>query len=264
MNVNNKYFPALNNTIINSINMKVTTPFFIILLSFFTAAAQTELTDKNANSKLLVNNDRLIVLDFYATWCGPCKAMKPIVKTLQEQYGDQVDFYKIDVDDSVIDDALGISSIPTYIFIKNSSGLERIEGAMSKEHMEELIKKHMKATFSNVSSNTDSNEVDLKDFSQNNIDNLWNHSVNLNNIAWNAYKTENDITILLRCIKAIERSIELEKNYYNVDTHAALLYKTGNYTKALKRAKEAIDIAKKNNIEYETTTELIEKITRKM
>lgn len=227
--------------------------------------AQTELSDDDAEKKLLVNNDRLIVLDFYATWCGPCKRMDPIMKELDKKYKDRVDFYKIDVDKSQVDDALGIAAMPTYLFIKNSSNLEQIEGAMSKVRMEGLIKKHMKAEVEVEetvieSTETDEDSFDVNDFSQANLDKIWNSSSKLNSLAWNAYKNHNDIKILLKAIKAVERSIELEKNYYNVDTHAALLYKTGNYSKALKRAKEAIDIAKKEDITYASTTELIEKI----
>ena len=69
--------------------------------------------------------------------------------------------------------------------------------------------------------------------------------------------------ILLKAIIIVEHSIELEKNYNNVDTHAALLYKTGNYTKALKRAKEAIYIAKSHEIDYTSTTNLIQKLLKK-
>ncbi|MCH2194040.1 thioredoxin domain-containing protein [Kordia sp.] len=231
--------------------------------------AQTELSDDDAESKLLVNNDRLIVLDFYATWCGPCKRMDPIMKELDAKYKDRVDFYKIDVDKSQVDDALEISAMPTYLFIKNSSNLEQIEGAMSKVRMEGLIKKYMKSEVEIEetvieSTETDGNSFDVNDFSQANIDSIWNSSSKLNSLAWNAYKTQDNVKILLRSIKAVERSIELEKNYYNVDTHAALLYKTGNYNKALKRAKQAIDIAKKEGLAYTSTTELIEKIIEEM
>ncbi|EDP97690.1 thioredoxin (trxA) [Kordia algicida OT-1] len=226
--------------------------------------AQTELSDDDAESKLLVNNDRLIVLDFYATWCGPCKRMDPILKQLDKKYGDRVDFYKIDVDKSQVDDALGISAMPTYLFIYNSSNLEQIEGAMSKAKMEGLIKKHMGGDSETVIESTETDDFDLNDFSQSNIDKIWNSSSKLNSLAWNAYKTQSDIKILLRAIKAVERSIELEATYYNVDTHAALLYKTGNYNKALKKAKQAIDIAKKEGLSYGSTSELIEKIIDEM
>ena len=81
----------------------------LLLCIAIPSTAQTELTDATAEPKLLTNNDRLIVLDFYATWCGPCKRMDPIIAELEKKYKDRVDFYKIDVDKKQIDDALGIS-----------------------------------------------------------------------------------------------------------------------------------------------------------
>lgn len=242
----------------------------LTLFCFGFSFAQTELNDENAEAKLLINNDRLIVLDFYATWCGPCKRMDPIIAELEEEFGDRVDFYKIDVDKNKVDDALGIAAMPTYLFIKNSSNLEQIEGAMSKVRMKGLITKHMNAAVSTSSTSSDSSttssdsEFDATDYSDANIEDNWNSSSKLNSLAWNIYKNENNIDLILKGIKAVERSIELEANYYNVDTHAALLYKTGNYNKALKKAKEAIDLAKEEGLEYKTTSELIEKIIDKM
>ncbi len=247
---------------------------FLMLCVAIPSFAQTELSDDDAESKLLVNNDRLIVLDFYATWCGPCKRMDPIMKELDKKYKNRVDFYKIDVDKSQVDDALGISAIPTYLFIYNSSYLEQIEGAMSKTKMENLIKKHMGGdSGTTVSTSSDDEESfydaaakhgDSDEFSQATLDKIWDSSTRLNSLAWHAYKEHNNIKHLLKAIKAVERSIELEATYYNVDTHAALLYKTGKYAKALKTAKKAIDIAKSEGLSYKSTSELIEKIIEEM
>ncbi|RZN80907.1 MAG: thiol reductase thioredoxin [Winogradskyella sp.] len=232
-------------------------------ISFITLNAQTELTDENAEAKLLVNNDKLIVLDFYATWCGPCKRMAPIMKELESEYPN-VDFYQIDVDKNQTDDALGISAMPTYLFIKNSSNLEQIEGAMTKAKMKSLIDKHLNGNTDETEEDIPSDTFDVNDYSQKSIDNIWNSSSKLNSMAWNAYKNHDDIQILLKSIKIVERSIELEKNYYNVDTHAALLYKTGRYKDALKKGKEAIEIAKKDGLSYSTTSDLIDDIIDKL
>ena len=97
-----------------------------------------------------------------------------------------------------------------------------------------------------------------------NVKFIWNSSEDLNGLAWDYYLDEDDISKLEEAIPWVERSIELDKNYNNVDTHAALLFKTGKYTSALKKAKEAIDIAKENDTDYETTTKLINQIIEKL
>lgn len=246
--------------------MKNTLTLCLIGLITFTSFAQTELTDANAESKLIINNDRLIVLDFYATWCGPCKRMDPILKELENQYGDRVDFYKIDVDKNKVDDALGVEAMPTYMFIKNGQNLDKVVGAQSKAKMESLITKHI---FSVGASNTnfysaDDNHGKSDEFSDNNINILWNDWQKLNSLAWHAYEKHEDVKSLVKAIKIVERSIELQANYYNTDTHAALLYKTGNYTLALKKAKKAIEIAKKDGLTYTETSQLMDKIIEDM
>ncbi|MBJ2175222.1 hypothetical protein JBL43_13295 [Aureibaculum sp. A20] len=92
----------------------------------------------------------------------------------------------------------------------------------------------------------------------------WNDAFELNNMAWDIYENETDAAILQKGIKMVKRSIELDKDYFNTDTYAALLFKTGNYKQALILAKEAIRIAKKNDDTYSSTTELIEQIHKKM
>lgn len=238
----------------------------LIGLITFTSVAQTELTDANAESKLIINNNRLIVLDFYATWCGPCKRMDPILKELENTYGDSVDFYKIDVDKNKVDDALGVEAMPTYMFIKNGQNLEKLVGAQSKSKMENLIIKHMYSIGgSNINYySADTNHGKSDEFSDDNINILWNDWRKLNSLAWHAYEKHEDVKSLVKAIKIVERSVEIQANYYNTDTHAALLYKTGNYTLALKKAKKAIEIAKRDGLTYTETSQLMDKIIEDM
>lgn len=244
--------------------MKIKLLLALFLATSISSFSQTELTDIEAESKLLNNNDRLILVDFYATWCGPCKRMAPIIKELEAEYPN-VDFYKIDVDKNKVDDALGVSAMPTYLFIKNSSNLEQIEGAMSKEKMKSLLDKHLGGSYSsNVAYDATKNHGNYDEFSDMVINEIKNSSSNLNSLAWHAYLKHDDIASLLKAIKIVEKSIALGATYYNVDTHAALLYKTGRYTEALKKAKEAISIAKSDGVTYDSTTELIDKIIDKM
>lgn len=92
----------------------------------------------------------------------------------------------------------------------------------------------------------------------------WNNSSKLNSMAWNVYEVESDTEKIINAIVWVKRSIELDKNYYNTDTYAALLYKIGNYKKALLIAQEAIEIAKKDDDDFSVTTKLIENIKSKL
>jgi len=96
------------------------------------------------------------------------------------------------------------------------------------------------------------------------LDDVWNDSNKLNSLAWKAYEEEIDKVKLGLAIKWVQHSIELDENYYNTDTYAALLYKISNYKQALNIAKKAILIAKKTNIKYKATQELMEKINLKL
>lgn len=93
---------------------------------------------------------------------------------------------------------------------------------------------------------------------------IWNSQEDLNSLAWNYYLNKEDPADLAKALTWVQRSIDLDKNYHNTDTYAALLYKTGAYTQALKAAKEAIEIGKATNTKYDSTTELINKIIEKL
>lgn len=93
---------------------------------------------------------------------------------------------------------------------------------------------------------------------------IWNSQKDLNELAWSFYLNVNDKALLEQAKTWASRSIELNKNYHNTDTLAALLFKTGNYTEALKMAKQAIEIAKTTGTDYNTTTNLINQIIEKL
>jgi len=92
----------------------------------------------------------------------------------------------------------------------------------------------------------------------------WDNYTTLNSLAWDVYENESDNEKLENAIKWVKRSIELDKNYYNSDTYAALLYKTGNYKEALVIAQEAIVIAKETSDDFSVTAKLIENIKSKL
>ena len=85
------------------------------------------------NFENLKNGDKPLVVDFWATWCGPCKAIAPIIGELAEMYNGKIVVGKCDVEEN--DDIAmeyGIRSIPTILFFKNGELVDRMVGAASK------------------------------------------------------------------------------------------------------------------------------------
>ena len=83
------------------------------------------------------------VLDFYAEWCGPCRAMSPSIKSLTEEYqGSEVEIKKVNVDtEPELTQKYDIKSIPTLVFLKESEEVDRTSGAIPKEKIKEKIEK---------------------------------------------------------------------------------------------------------------------------
>ena len=83
-----------------------------------------------------------VLVDFYATWCGPCKTIAPILEELQEEYKGKIDFYKVDSDTEYeLATAFNIRSIPTLMFIPLTGQPQVASGAMSKAQFKELFQK---------------------------------------------------------------------------------------------------------------------------
>lgn len=82
-----------------------------------------------------------IVLDFWATWCGPCKKIGPYIQELAEQYADQVIVGKVNIEDEADDlvAEFGIRNVPTVLFIKDGEVVDKVVGAAPKSKFEEKI-----------------------------------------------------------------------------------------------------------------------------
>jgi thioredoxin 1 len=88
----------------------------------------------------VTNAKGLVVADFWAEWCGPCKRYGPTFEEVAKKYGDQVKFIKINVEEAEdIAADLGVQSIPTTIFFKDGQPEERITGMMNKEMLTQKV-----------------------------------------------------------------------------------------------------------------------------
>lgn len=98
-----------------------------------------EITSENFSE--ILNAGKPVVVDFWATWCGPCRKVAPVIEELAEEYKDRVIVGKVDVEEQ--DDLafqFGIRNIPTVLFIKDGQVVDKIVGATVKSAYEDKIK----------------------------------------------------------------------------------------------------------------------------
>jgi thioredoxin 1 len=104
-------------------------------------AGVVEVTDQSFDAEVL-NSETPAIIDFWAEWCAPCRAIAPIVKELADQYGDKVKVAKLNIDDNPgIPGRYGIRSIPTVLAFKDGAVVDQITGARPKSHFEEMVQK---------------------------------------------------------------------------------------------------------------------------
>jgi len=100
-----------------------------------------EIDDGSFNTEIM-QSDKPALVDFWAPWCGPCKAIGPVIENLAGIFGDQVKFAKCNVDHNpVTPGKFGIKAIPTLILFKDGQVVDQITGMVAKTKLEEAIQK---------------------------------------------------------------------------------------------------------------------------
>ena len=102
-----------------------------------------EITDSNFQTEVL-DSQKVTLIDFWAEWCGPCRAIAPIVEELAKEYDGKAIIGKVNVDENPeITVKYGIRNIPTVLFIKNGEIVDKQVGAVPKSVLEEKLKAHL-------------------------------------------------------------------------------------------------------------------------
>ncbi|MBG6063021.1 thioredoxin 1 [Flavobacterium sp. CG_9.1] len=93
-----------------------------------------------SNFDTIIESDKPVLIDFFATWCGPCKMLGPILKEVKDNLGDRVSILKIDVDkNQQIASKYQVRGVPTMILFQNGKQLWRQSGVLTKEQIIQTI-----------------------------------------------------------------------------------------------------------------------------
>jgi thioredoxin 1 len=102
-----------------------------------------EFTDANFKQEVL-DSEKLSVIDFWAEWCGPCRAIGPVIEDLSKEYDGRVNVGKVNVDNNPqISMNYGITSIPAILFVKGGKVVDKLVGAQPKANFVKKIEQHL-------------------------------------------------------------------------------------------------------------------------
>ena len=102
-----------------------------------------EYNDGNFQADVLAS-DKLTVVDFWAEWCGPCRAIGPVIEELSKEYSGKINVGKVNVDHNPqLSTNYGITSIPAILFVKNGNVVDKLVGAQPKANFVKKIEQHI-------------------------------------------------------------------------------------------------------------------------
>ena len=102
-----------------------------------------EVNDKNFNEEI-TNSDSIVVVDFWAPWCGPCRMLSPVIEELAKEMGKTVKFAKVNVDENpMISSKYRVASIPTVMVFNKDAVKETMVGFRPKADLKQIIERHL-------------------------------------------------------------------------------------------------------------------------
>ncbi|MDP4180340.1 MAG: thioredoxin [Bacillota bacterium] len=108
------------------------------------ASAKVITITKENFEQEVINSDMTVLVDFWATWCGPCMTIGPVIDSIAEDYEGKIKVCKLNVDnEGELTRKFRVMSIPTILFFKNGEIVDKIVGARSKAEFIEVIKKNI-------------------------------------------------------------------------------------------------------------------------
>lgn len=110
-----------------------------------TADFKKQVFDYTSEKEWKFKGSRPAIIDFYATWCGPCQRVLPVLNELSQEFAGKLDIYKVDIDvERELADAFGVMSVPTLVFIPMGEEPQMAQGALPKEVIEQAIREVLK------------------------------------------------------------------------------------------------------------------------
>ncbi len=241
--------------------MKKTGFLILLFVLIFTMNVSAQITFEKGTWKEVkekaTRENKLIFLDAYADWCGPCKWMAKNTFTdakVGEYFNANFINYKLDMEKGEgikFAQTYPLEAYPTLFFIKgDGTTFHKTEGALDVSSLlslgEEVQAKNNGETPSDPEPDPEPAQETWED---------------LNNKAWNVYERgETNKQKLEEAITWAEQSTQMEKNYYNSDTMAHLLAKVGRRAEALKWANEAVKLGKAAGEDVASTQKLVQKL----
>lgn len=90
------------------------------------------------------NKSGVVVVDFFATWCGPCKMLSPVYNSLGEEMQDKAEFLKVDIDESMeLAERFVVTTVPTVIVFNNGKEMDRLVGFIPKNNLKEKVEQYL-------------------------------------------------------------------------------------------------------------------------